>query len=556
MSFLWPDCLHNTVGVAAILLLLLHTAAVFADDGREQALQAQLQTLLAKPATADTAPAQATAIQNFYAAREHRPAWVNSRRLMQLRQLGQLARNHGLDPADYHLTELAQRIEQLFDTDGVEALAALELMATYSIARLASHLHVGKVDPVGRYAVAPGAAAAPPLITRLLTSAADAESLFAYLDSLPPDTLLYRKLQWSLAWHRALLEQGTAWALIPRGRTLETGMTDARVPLLRQRLGLAAREIDADVYDAELTQAVADFQARHLLDSDGLLGRRTLAALNTSIQARVDQLRVNLEWQRWAAMPEHDEYLLVNVAHYTMHWMQDGARVWSTRTMVGRSRRPTPTFKSAFSAIMINPAWTVPPTIFREDLLPQLQADAGHLQRQRMRVIDRSGHAVDSAMIDWQQTSAADFPYRLRASPGGSNPLGRMKFLTPNPYLVYLHDTPAKHLFENATRAFSSGCIRVEQPEILAKLLTDRQPGNVRERLQAALAGQRSRFIGLEQPIPIVVMYGTVDLNAADELVFARDLYGKDLRVLTALNSIDEQQRTTVLANLAPLITL
>lgn len=548
--------IKGALGVAATALLLLNATVVVADDGREQALHDHLQTLLAQPGTADAAPQETSSIQLFYIERDYAPAWLNTERIMGLGELGKLADLHGLNPDDYQLTELAQRIDQLLYTDSVAELATLELLATDSIARLATHLRLGKVDPVGIDAT-PRAADAEPLTAGLLTAAANSASLFAYLNSLPPDTLLYRKLQSSLARHRALFEQGATWPLIPRGRTLATGLQDARVPILRQRLGLAVGETGSDIYDTELAQAVADFQAQHLLDSDGLVGRQTVAALNTSIRARVDQLRVNLEWQRWAAMPEHDEYLLVNVAHYTMHWMLDGERAWSTRTQVGKRQRPTPTFKSVIDAIMTNPPWTVPPTIFREDMLPQLQTDPDYLQRQQMHVIDRSGRPVDSATVDWRQASAVDFAYRLRAGPGAGNPLGRMKFLMPNPYQIFLHDTPSKHLFDSDTRAFSSGCIRVQQPDKLAEFLVDRQPDNSQERLQAALAGKQTRYIGLDRPLPVVVMYATIDLDAAGELAIARDLYDKDAQVLAALNSIDEQDRNAVLlAITVPLITL
>jgi murein L,D-transpeptidase YcbB/YkuD len=550
----WKIRSNSVFGSLATVLLLMIVTDVFANDVSEYAVQQQLRDLLSNVAAPNTAPQDESAIQKFYVARNHVPAWVKTARLMEIEGLGQLARVHGLNPDDYHLAELRHRVEQLKYAGSAQELAKLEILATYSIARLASHLSLGKVDMLGRYAELRTVPA--PLSTQVLTDAARSASLYAYLDSLAPDTLLYRKLQWSLARHRALLQKDTEWEFIPDGRTLEIGMTDPRVPLLRRRLGMVDRENSSDLYDAELAQAVAEFQSRHLLNSDGLLGKRTIGALNISIQERIDQLRVNLDWQRWAAMPDQSEYVLVNIAHYKMHWIQSDERIWSTRTQVGKRKRPTPAFKSTVTAIMANPTWTVPPTIFREDLLPQLQADSNTLQYRRMHVVDQSGQLVDSQLIDWQQTNAADFAYRLRARPGGDNPLGRMKFLTPNPYLIYLHDTPSQHLFENETRAFSSGCIRVQNPEKLAAFLMERQPANERGRLHDALAGKRSRYIGLEHDTPIVVMYGTVDLNADHELVFARDIYKKDRRVLAALDVVEGLDRDMVLAALAPLTTL
>jgi murein L,D-transpeptidase YcbB/YkuD len=511
----------------------------------ESGLQQQVRVTLQRPAHL-AAPETRDAVALFYEARSYSPAWLSAKRRMELAQLDELAELHGLDARDYAFGALAQRAAALQPGDSTAHHSAFDIEVSQSIARLASDLRFGKVD-LGRRAPVQRDSQSPAATAQLLTTAAESASLFAYLHGLAPDTLLYRTLQGELAKYRTLSDQGYDWPRVAQGETLEPGMRDPRVAALRERLGVPAASADAELFDAGLSAAVAAFQARHALTSDGLVGARTITALNASLRDRIEQLRVNLEWQRWAAMPGHDAYVLVNIAQYAIHLVEDGERTWSSRTQVGRYRRQTPTFKSSLERIVANPSWTVPPTIFREDILPEVKADPSYLDRKQMRVIDSRGQTVASELIDWQHTTAAEFPYRLRANPGKGNALGQLKFEMPNPYLVYLHDTPSRNLFSHDIRAFSSGCVRLEEPEQLARLLLERQQRDLEPRLDSALAKGRTRYIELDTPMPIVVMYGTVDLGADGQLVFAPDVYRKDRLVLAAMNAAEPDERDTIL---------
>ncbi len=493
----------------------------------------------------------AAVAQTFYASRANRPVWLEPRRLLELQQLSQLAELHGLNADDYHLTELSHAASLLLQTDRYAELTRLDSSITQSVLRLAGHLRYGKIDPTG---LQPKLRALPDseTLAALLRDATTAESLLTWLDNLAPDTLLYRRLQLSLARHRELLAERGAWPTIRHGRVLEPGMRDPRLPVLRQRLGLGPAAADKSVYDAELAAAIGAFQAGHGLQADGILGPRTIDALNIPLQQRIDQLRVNLEWQRWAAMPAGSTYLLVNIPLYTLHWIENGKRTLSMRTQVGKRSRQTPVFRSAVNAIMANPTWTVPPTIFREDILPKLQNDAAFLQAQGMYVVDKRGRTVASHNINWQQVEADEFPHRLRRKPGGDNALGRMKFLVPNPYLIYLHDTPARHLFARPARATSSGCIRVEDPDLLASLLADAQEKRINARLERAKQTDRQRFIGLQTPVPLVVLYATVDLNEDGRLIFATDVYGRDAEMIAALDATAPRATSLLIAALSP----
>lgn len=497
----------------------------------------------------------AEAIAEFYRDRNYAPVWLDNIDVLHLAQLGRLAEMHGLRADDYATATLAAEISLRMEERNVAELARLDVLASRRIALLAVHLAHGKIDPRGKQV---RLQAPPPSATirQLLQDAARSESLLSSLDNLAPRTPLYRTLRLTLARERQLTARGAVQPLIAAGTTLEPGMVDARVPALRARLGVppatanSSGDASNEVYDAELAAAVAAFQARHRLRADGLVGPATRRELNVSRAERIDQLRVNLDWQRWLAPQLESDYLYINIPHFMLYKIESGERVAAMRTQVGKRSRQTPVLSSTVDAIMANPSWTVPPTIFREDILPQLRNDPGFLHARGMRVIDSSGRTIDSSNIDWRQTSADNFPYRLRARPGDDNALGRMKFLIPNPYLIYLHDTPSRHLFTADNRALSSGCIRVEDPEALARWLVQRQQDPGDARLQAALATDKTRFLGLDQPVPVVIAYATVDLDADGELVFAADIYGKDAAALAVLDEVPPLAKPLLVATL------
>lgn len=509
-------------------------SAVYVPAARGLTVASALRMLLHEPAsTTEFAAALA-----FYRDRDFAPAWLDAKRQMELQQLSALAHLHGLNSADYALSLQLTLAQQTADP---AALARAELAATTTVARLAMHLASGRIDQIGRYPEArANSVLSNPRAASLLTAAAESDSLFSYLHSLAPDTLLYRKLLSSLARYRQLVQQATdgsvqlARPAIADGRVLEIGMADRRVPALRARLELPERQ--DTTYDAELAAAVADFQRRHKLGADGVLGPRTVRALNVPLAARIAQLRVNLDAQRWAAMPAAATYLRVNIAQFELQLIEAGTAVWSMRTQVGRRTRPTPVFKSELQSIVANPTWTVPPTIFREDVLPRIQQDPGYLAAQNMYPVDARGRAVDSTTIEWASVTADSFPYRIRSGPWPGNALGKLKFQMPNPYLIYLHDTPSRHLFKGSMRATSSGCIRLEHPQELATRLMSYQSAKQQARMRAALATDQTRYIALDQPLPIVVMYATIDLGADNELVFAEDIYRNDVLAAAALD--------------------
>ncbi len=347
------------------------------------------------------------------------------------------------------------------------------------------------------------------------------------------------------AWHRQAQERlsealsryeasaaSGGWPRVGAGPTLEPGMADPRIRSLRRRLqatGDAAPDASrSSLYDPALETAVRAFQARHGLEVDGLVGRETRAALNVPAQARVATLRLNLERLR-AFLPGGPSYVLVNVPAFEARLLRRSEALLETRVIVGRPDWRTPRVEGIISRVVVNPTWTVPRRIMMKETIPRLRRDRDYLARQNMRVFagwSSGAPELDPASIDWQSPEVR--AYRLRQEPGPGNALGRLKFLFDNPYAVYLHDTPAKPLFERHVRAFSHGCIRIAKPVELAVLLLEGQGDWDAAALEAAIAEGETREVWLERPLPIHVVYWTAWGDADGTVQFRPDIYGRD----------------------------
>jgi murein L,D-transpeptidase YcbB/YkuD len=501
-------------------------------------LRAALVDLRADPTIAGERVADPELLGIFYQRRDYRPVWGAGARLDALLDAVRASFAHGLRPTDYHLEALqALRTVASGRVDHVR----LELLATDAAARLAAHLEFGKVDPEKFHASwnfrsKINVMERVELLERVLGPA----DLRATLEAQAPDSDYYRGLLHHLATHRELAARG-GWPVVSPGETLRPGMISPRVPELRARLAasgdlaVVSRPADPFLFDAELEAAVRHFQLRHELLVDGLVGKRTLAAMNVPVETRIDQLRVNLERARWVFRDLEPRFLLVNIARFRVLLLEHRQVRWSTRAVVGRPYRQTPVFRATMTHLELNPTWTVPPTILEEDLLPDIRRDPGVLARRHMTVLDYSGRVIDPATIDWQNVVAAGFPYLLRQSPGAYNPLGRVKFLYPNPYQVYMHDTPQRELFARAERTFSSGCIRIQRPLELAQLLLAGSEAE-QQRMDAALRSGETVTIALPRPIPVLTLYGTA-VPEDGRIHFASDVYARDGSVLAALDA-------------------
>ena len=475
-------------------------------------------------------------LPRVYENREFAPAWASLRQVDELLKMVDESYLEGLDPSDYHSASLRAFRATVTDLGALAAndRAAFDILLTDSIIRLGYHLRYGKVDPSAldpNWNQSRGLVGEDAAVT--IQKAIDSPSLHEFAARVIPRVFLYERFKTALAQYRAIEANG-GWPSVPAGPTLQPGGVDERVPALAARLvvtgDLAAPAASYGTqYDEPLAAGVRHFQARHGLSADGAVGPATIAALNVPVAARIDQLRASLERARQVFYDPESEFLVVNVAGFQLYHVRRGEIVWRTRVQVGQPYRQTPIFRAEMTYLVVNPTWTVPPTVFRNDILPAVRRNPAYLASRHIDVFDSRGAAVDPATVDW---SARNPPYRLVQRPGADNALGRIKFMFPNEHSVYLHDTPSRDLFSRDSRAFSSGCIRVENPfELVAQLLGERG----RARLDAAVASGRTETVFLDKPMPIMLLYWTAEVDAAGRVSFFPDVYQRDAAVIAAL---------------------
>ncbi len=477
-------------------------------------------------------------LADFYQQRAFQPAW-EAQRASEFLAMVESAATHGLDPQDYHLLALTRFRAQ--PPGDAAAIAERELLLTDALVRLVHHLRHGKVDPrqlEPDWNFTPARALTVDALSALLSADRIRDELGAYSPQAP----LYRRLREALARYREIDRRG-GWLPVGAGALLRPGAHDARVAALQTRL-LATGDLPAaeqagtqGVYDATLVAAVKRFQSRHGLEPDGVVGPATLAALNLSAADRVQQIRVNLERVRWVATDLAADHLLVDIAGFVARLYIHGQLAWSSRVVVGRPYRSTPAFRSTLRSLVLNPTWTVPPTILREDIVPSVVRDPLYLAKNDMRVFDGAGKEVDPATVDWKRFLGRGLPYDIVQAPGPTNPLGSIKFMLPNRHAIYLHDTPARGLFRRADRASSSGCIRVETAHALAVALLDDPERWDEQRLRADIATRQTRTLLLKRRTPILLLYRTVDVDDRGTVHFRSDLYGRDAAVAAALTA-------------------
>jgi len=480
-------------------------------------------------------------LPRIYEQREFKLLWTNPRSVEDLLAEVAASYDEGLDPTDYHFAELQRALGS--QTVSLGERANVDLLLTDALVRLELHLRFGKVDPVAVDAtwdfLRDRAATALTDEVARMVSAVEAGSVGELLAAARPKHAAYEPMKAELARLRGIEASG-GWPVVPPGPTLHPGDFDPRVTLLRRRLAisgelLAAPASDSNLYDETVAEAVRSFQSTHGLAADGITGPRTLKSLAEPPNHWIGQLRVNLERARWMRS-RFENGVIVDIAGFDARYVRNGETLWQARAMVGKPYRSTPVLSAKIRTLVVNPTWTVPLTILDNDILPEVRRDRGYLDRKQLRVFDKSGRVVDPATIDWSAYSGPTLPYTLRQGPGPENPLGRIKFLFPNPHFVYLHDTPSRSLFQRADRAASSGCIRIDRPLELAALLIEGTPDWSLERIEQAIASGRTQAITIARPVPIYLLYWTVGVTADGKIRFKRDVYDRDRAVLNTLD--------------------
>ena len=474
----------------------------------------------------------------FYEARGYQPVWTKRTMIAELISAVEAAGDDGLDPADYHLKEIREAFQNPPATP--ELQACYDLLLTDTFLTLASHLHYGKVDPVSLDTNWNLSNAASRIALELrLQNALASEQVAAILKELRPQHSKYEQLRKGLVRYRAIARSG-GWHGVADGSPLKEGMKENRVLQLRRRLEasgyLAGGKAQTPLlYNREVAEGVKRFQESCGMKPDGVAGASTLKMLNIPVERRIEQIRINLERYRWFLGDLEPTYVMVNIASFTLHYVENNSFKWGTRVIVGKPARETPIFKADMQYIVFNPQWVIPPTILGKDALPAIRKNRSYLASKKLSVIDHNGHVVDPGSVNWSQYSAANFPYRLQQSSGDHGALGRIKFMLPNPHVVYLHDTPTKDLFEKNSRTFSSGCIRVEHPLELAELVLQDSVKWNGKRIRETIDRGKTSTVQLPKRLPVFILYMTT-LAKGDNLIFLEDVYNRDESVLKALN--------------------
>ncbi|HWY23745.1 MAG TPA: L,D-transpeptidase family protein, partial [Nevskia sp.] len=479
----------------------------------------------------------------FYRRRAYAPAWTDPQRVDALIAALYELTLDGLDPEDYRASQIAKGEAALAASAGAAPDPEFELLATRAYLLALTHLYRGKVDPrtVDSGRNFDPASPDPQQALQLALTGVDSSDIAAAFAKARPQHPLYQGLREAMGSLRNVAGEG-GWPILPEGPTLKPGDDDPRVPLLRRRLqasgylpdDLTDETLASTHYDAQLAAAALRYQDEQYLDTDSGVGGATRRALNLPVQARIAQLRVNLERARWLLHEIQGDLVVVDIAGFTLHYFQgEPMPVWSSRVQVGQPYRMTPMFKSAIDQITINPAWVVPPTIYTKDILPKVRKDPGYLAAHKLHAYTADWKELDGARINWKNPPAG---LRLRQESGSDGALGHIKISFPNPYAVYLHDTPHAELFARQSRAFSSGCIRLQEPyELAVRLFNDPEHWN-RAALDEAVASGATRTWKLNTPVPVLLAYWTVDLHDGSRPAFKADIYGLDGALLKALD--------------------
>lgn len=488
-----------------------------------------------------------------YATRGFAPLWFGadgeerlpSRRAQAVMEVLAGAGKDGLVPDHYYLNELGSR----WSPNSLAERAELDLLLTDAVLNYATHLRIGRVPPrsiTSDFHYRPEAPDAAAVVTGL----ASTDDVTAYLASFAPPHAVYAGLRALLADYRAM-EQAGAWPTVPVGRKISKGAKGRVVTAVRARL-IATGDLDpalggSDLFDDQLDRAVRAFQARNGLLVDGVIGPATFEALNVSVGERIQSIIATMERLRWLPTVLGRRHVFVNVAGFDLNVVENGKVTTTMPVIVGTVRRKTPLFSSEINNVVFNPPWTVPQRLAREDFLPKLREDPNYLANRNIRLYSSWGsdaEVVDPASIDWSTVGRREMSgYRLRQAPGSNNALGHIKFNMPNPFAVYLHDTPQQYKFRRTVRAFSSGCVRVGEPDKLAEVVFEGTPRWDASRRASAIRRGRTAHIGLERSVPVHLFYLTAWRDEAGTAQFRNDIYGWD-RLL--LRSIERRMARTL----------
>ncbi len=498
------------------------------------------QTTVSNPAVYETvlnAGKGTKEIQAFYASVNYKPLWIGSKNKARRKALMSALKSsgdHGLPTSRYNIDKL----KTAFKSSGNKASAGTtELLATKTYLQYAHDLTSGATNPKR---IDKDMAIDRPWRGDLnLLTAFSKSSPSVFFKALAPKSTEYQNLLAEKKKLERLVKTADKDTKIP-SRTLKNGSSGNSVVLLRKKLtalGYGKLGNDPNFNDA-LKTSVMKFQKDNGLNQDGVAGPGTIGRLNEGPKQKLIKVLVNLERERWMNFPRGKRNIFVNQASYTVYMHDNGRVSFQTRAVIGTrdKDRRTPEFYDEMTHMVVNPTWHVPSSIAGKEYLPIIRKDPSYIARSNMVMISENGKRVNPADLDLEQFSEKDFPFSIKQRPSAGNALGRVKFMFPNKFNIYLHDTPSKSLFARDTRAFSHGCVRIQDPFDFAYKLLEKQTSNPQGAFSAWLKTGKEQYVNLDKPVPVYLTYRTVYFGDASNPSFYPDVYGRDKKVFRALS--------------------
>ncbi len=476
----------------------------------------------------------------YYQKVNFQQSWVDQENIDELLEVLNDSYNEGLTPSDYHLNRITNLMSSTSGNNTPEIYANLDLILTDAAILYAVHLIAGKVDQSDiREGWDIPKISIPSESKGYLEEALTNKQIKHMMNELMPNHFMYTHLRNGLSNYRSIAENG-GWPEIPVGQVLKLGILDDRNTVVRKYLQITGDyqieedSIGSNLFDERLEDAVKRFQYRHNLNQDGVIGKGTLSLMNVPIEKRIEEIRINLERARWIIHHLPSEFLVVNIAGFNIRRIINDSVVFYSRVIVGKHYHESPIFDGKMTYIELNPTWTLPYSIATKETLPKLRKNPNYLAEKNMIIMDRDGRELNPSTIDFDSLSRRNFPYILRQKAGPHNALGEVKFMFPNKYSIYLHDTPGRSLFKREDRAFSHGCIRLDKKwELFLNLMGD--DWNM-EKINEIVKSEKTTRVKLLNPIEIILLYWTAGADKQDELYFNKDVYDRDSDVLEQLD--------------------
>ncbi len=499
-------------------------------------------------------------VRKFYAKRHHNTFWITSdfdinENLFAMVNVIEKAGDEGLDQNKYHLSEIVGILDELKnDTelshrDRNVAIAQVDVLLSDAFLTMAKDLREGEID-YKKFNAILRKKSEKEEVNYNWENPARGMNYVAFLESVGEDTNLekallglvtpnelYTQMREAYKQYKNIALQG-GWKKIPRGKQLRLGnISKKRVPLMAERLYLTGDlsyfDPDITVVTQEMKDALKHYQKRMGIWPSGVLTDITRNALNVSVEKRLKKIKLNLERMRWEGKAFGSEYVYVNIPDFKMKFIKDGLTEIEMRVVVGKKKNPTPIFDSTFSYMVLNPTWAVPSSIVKKEMLPRIQEDPDYLATRQFKLYKWMGknkkEEIDGFDIDWwQYDENSRLPYTFVRQAGKGNPLGNVKFMFPNKYAVYMHDTPQKALFKNSKRAYSHGCIRLHKPQKLLEYMSNNYTATPYTSVQKMLKSGKSQSLTLDYGIPVYIRYYTAWATIESGVNFRGDIYGYD----------------------------